>query len=133
MSLQNAQIADGCTITISAGTAKAYGPTGTKIANGLQIADQTVANKSVQPFYNLSARPSSYDKNTDSWSMDKRIINSVRPYVDAKLKQQFPGIESKLNFTQDMTAAQKTELVKMHCQAMLDTDFENFVQTGSLL
>lgn len=133
MALQNATIVDGATIAVSGGTSKTYGPTGTKIANGLQIADQSVANKSVQPFYNLAAKPPSYDKATDSWGMDKRVINSVIPYVDAKLKQQFPGIETKVNFTQDMTAAQKNALVNMHVQALIDGDFTNFVQTGSLL
>lgn len=132
MSLQNATILEGATLAASGGVSKTYALTGTKIQNGIQIADTSVASTSARPFYNLSAKPTSYDRATDSWALEKREITSVRPYVDAKLKQQFPSGITKFNFTQDMTQAQKEELIRMHAQALIDGDFTSFLINGTL-
>lgn len=132
MALQNATILEGATLSATGGTSKTYALTGTKIANGIQIADTSVASMSTKPFYNLSAKPTVYDRATDTWGLEKRGITSVRPYVDAKAKQQFPSIDTKVNFTQDMTQGQKEELIRMHAQALIDGDFTSFLISGTL-
>lgn len=131
MGIQNAQILEGATISASGGTAKAYGPGGTKVVGGLQIIDTTVSDITARPFYNLSSTPATYSK-SNGWSVDKRKIDCIRPFVNAAGEQQFPGIEIKCNYVAGMTDAQKLELEKMACQVFFDSDFQTFLRTGSV-
>lgn len=131
MSIQNAQILEGATLTATGGTAKQYAPSGVKVENGIQIIDTTVVDPTIRPFYNVSSRPAAYNRNS-GWTPDKRNVNAVRPFVDAAGVQQFPSIEIRCNYIVGMTAAQRTELEKMAAQVFIDADFATLLTTGSL-
>lgn len=132
MSVQNAQLLDGCTIAATGGTAKQYGPSGQKITNGVQIVDQTVSDVTVRPFVNLVSQPTVFDRKSKTWSPDKRTMTVVHPFVDASLVQHFPSIEIKVNYVVGMTDAQKDALDSRATQMMIDADFTAFRRTGSL-
>lgn len=132
MSITNAALAEGATISVTGGTAKTFAVSGAKISNGLQIIDTSVTDVRTRPLVNLQAFPSTFDPKT-GWSVDKRVSKAVRPYVDASSIQRFPSIEIKQNLFADMTAAQRLELRKMAAQLLLDTDFDGFNETGSLV
>lgn len=131
MSLQNASILVGATVTASGGTAKTLTTDGKDIPNGLHLIDASVADKRERPTVTVSSK---FAKLLASgrFGKESRTLTAVFPYVDEDGLQQFPLWRIQQEVLPDMSAATTLEMKLQVCQMIMGDDFALFWSTGSL-
>lgn len=131
MSLQNATLLAGATLSATGGTPKTFALSGLKVENGIQIVDSAESNIMIREAITAKSVPARVDGNGE-WTMDKMEVTVTTPKVRANGKQSFPSIRIIGNFDPEMTTAEKLELRLQAAQTLFDTDFSNLWTVGGL-
>lgn len=133
MSLQNASVLKGATLTTSGGTAESFVVAGQDISNGIILINTSNADARLWPSITCVNRPPTYNQTTDAWTKGKRTVKAVAPKVLANGKIGYPLIEARIEDFPEMTSAERIYLLSLMAQVLgVDADFSSFVQTGSL-
>lgn len=131
MSLQNASLLIGPTISITGGTAQQFGVAGgTGAALGVKIVDTGEADPRTRDFIEFRAQNGTVQKD-GSWSFDRRSVRVTSPELDALGVQQMPFAEAKFLCPPLLTATKMPRLKELLCQAIMDADFSAFYSAGS--
>lgn len=131
MGINNSQIAEGATMIASGGTAKTFTSTGLKVPNGIQVADASVTTVTTRPTMTFTSTPETYDSKTKTWNRSRRDISSVRPKVLTSGAQEFPSVRVKASLHPEMTIAEITALRLQTAQAIMDSEYDSFWNSGS--
>lgn len=133
MSVQNATILAGPTISVTGGTAKAFTPSSQKVINGINIVDTTATDYRTRPNVSLRATEASYDKAGVCVAKAIRKVTATRPKLLASGAIEFPCVEITLKIHPETTDAELLAITEMGVQILTDADFENFRKYGSIL
>lgn len=132
MSIENASILVGPTISVTGGTAQSFSPDGTNVSRGVQISDSSEADirtRDLLVFKNTNGQLQSDGK----WSKDKRSCKVVCPdLLPDGVTQDFPFIEINLVKSPLHSAAKLVALKEKAIQVLNDTDFTGFWTSGSI-
>lgn len=131
MSVQNAQINAGATISAAGGSAVNYTPNGQTIQNGIQLIDATVTDYRVRPTVTLKVKNPVLDSNL-VYSKDRKSILLVEPIILASGKVVFNLIRMEREVHPETTAANALGLNTKAAQLLTDADFTNFWASGSI-
>lgn len=132
MSITNASILVGPTVSITGGTAQAFSPDGTQIVRGIQISDSSEADIRTRDLIVLKNTNGSLQSD-GKWSKDKRSAKVVSPeLLPDGVTQDFPFFEITLVKSPLHTVAKLAALKEKAIQVINDTDFANFWSAGSL-
>lgn len=133
MSLQNASVLNGATLSATGGTALNLVVAGQTIPNGLLLHDTSNTDARLWPSVTCVNRPPTYNQSTDTWSKGKRTVKLVVPKILANGKIGYPLAETRIEDFPEMTTAEKIFLLSIMSQILgIDADFSSFVLTGSL-
>lgn len=135
MSLQNASIVAGatsCTVTPTGGSAISFAPDGLDIVNGLHLADQSQSDVRLQRSITVRNRRPALQPN-GKWSKWKRFTTITIPYqkADGTIVNNYERYERE--FDPETPAATVLANRFLTAQVLVDTDFDGFNNTGSLL
>lgn len=133
MSVQNATILAGPTISVSGGTAKSFTPSSQKVINGINIVDTTATDYRTRPNVSLRATEAQYDKNGVCIAKAVRRATATRPKLLASGAVDFPCVEVNLKVHPETTDAEILALTEMGVALLVDPDFDNFRKFGSIL
>lgn len=133
MSVQNATILAGPTISVTGGTSKAFTPSSQKVINGINIVDTTATDYRTRPNVSLRATEAQYDRLGNCVAKAIRKATATRPKVLANGSIEFPCAEVTLKVHPETTDAELTSIIEMAVQLLTDVDFENFRKFGSIL
>ena len=133
MSVQNATILAGPTISVTGGTSKAYTPSSQKVINGINIVDTTAADYRTRPNISIRASEAQYDRSGVCVAKAIRKATATRPKILASGSLEFPCVEITLKIHPETTDAEILALIEMGVQLLTDVDFENFRKFGSIL
>lgn len=131
MSVKNATLLEGPTISITAGTSKVWTVGGQRVVNGIQIVDTTATDYRTRPHCSLRSSEAVFDKTGLCTVKAIRRASMTRPKILASGAVEFPNLEIVLKRHPESTDAEILELKKAACQLLLDTDFDNFWKLGS--
>lgn len=130
MSVQNASILAGATITPSGGSAVSYTPNGQTIQNGIQLIDAAVTDYRIRPTLTLKVKNPVLDSQL-VYSKDRKSILLVEPILLASGKVVFNLIRIEREVHPETTAANTLGLNTKGAQLLTDADFTNFWAAGS--
>lgn len=133
MSVQTATIIDGATASFTGGTSRTYTPSAQKVNNGINIVDTSAADYRIRTNLSLRGVEPVTDKSGVVVTKGQRVVTVTSPKILASGSIDFPCVEVKFKFHPEQSAAEKLELRKKAAQALLDTDFDNFWEYGSIL
>lgn len=133
MSVQNATLLAGPTISVTGGTSKAFTPSSQKVVNGINIVDTTATDYRTRPNVSLRATEAQYDKTGICVGKAIRTATATRPKLLASGAIDFPCVEIKLKVHPETTDAELLAIIEMGVQILTDTDFDNFRKFGSIL
>lgn len=132
MSILNASILVGPTVSVTGGTAQTFSADGTVVSRGVQISDSAEADirtRDLLIFKNTNGTLQSDGK----WSKDRRSAKVVCPdLLSDGVTQDFPFIEITLVKSPLHNAAKLAALKEKALQVLNDSDFSNFWSAGSL-
>ena len=131
MSVENASLLTGPTITVTGGTAQTFAIDGTVVNRGVQIADTAEADvrtRDVIVFKNVSGAM----QTNGTWSKDRRSAKFVSPDLLPDGTQDFPFFEISLVKSPLWTQAKLDSMKEKAVQLLTDADFASFWQMGSL-
>lgn len=130
MSLQNATLLLGATLSASGGTSKGFSLSGKRVPNGILLIDAGESNALIRRSITCKSVPAVYDKG--NWTFDKREVTLTQPFVSASGVSLFPSIRIVMNFHPEMSAAAVQELAGLAGQVFSDPDFAALIATGGL-
>lgn len=131
MSISNAALSIGPTVSITGGTAQTFGLAGgTGAAPGVKIIDVNEADPRTRDFLEFRAQNGTVQKD-GSWSLDKRSIRVTSPDLDSLGVQQMPFGEVRIACPPLLSAVKVPRLKEMLVQAIWDADFTAFWQSGT--
>lgn len=130
MSLVNASILTGTTVSAAGGTAVNYTPDGVTIPNGMHLIDAAVADYRVRPQLTVKTKFPTVDS-LGVYSKDKKSCILVEPYILASGKTVFNLIRIEREVHPEFPAANALDLNKKGAQMLTDSDFTSFWATGS--
>lgn len=133
MSVQNATILAGPTISVSGGVSKPFTPSSQKVNNGINIVDTTATDYRTRPNVSLRATEAQYDRLGSCVAKAVRKATATRPKVLTNGSIEFPCIEIALKVHPETTDAELISLIEMAVQILTGTHFENFRKFGSIL
>lgn len=132
MSLQNASIAADATVTVTGGTAFTFSWDGQQTGNGLQLINANNTDFKTRETLLAKYRRPSVDS-LGVYGKAKKTLSFVDPLVTTDGSTKFPLIRIELeDMPSEMTVAQNLEMRKKAAQMLIDSDFENFWQYGSM-
>ena len=131
MSLQNASILAGATISAAGGTAQAFVPDGVEVKNGIHLIDSSVADFRARPSLTAKTNQPTTLPN-GSFSKDKRVITYAEPFVDSHGVVQYNYVKIERRVHPESSAAVAAGLMTRGAQLCFDADFTNFWALGSL-
>lgn len=131
MPLNGASIPVGCTWTPAGGTAKTYTNDGLTVANGVHLIDASVADYRTRPQMTAKVKQPTLDS-LGVYSKGRRSVVVTIPKVLASGKQVFPLIRIELEDHPESSAAEIATLLSIGANVLIDTDFSNFWNTGSV-
>lgn len=131
MSLQNATLSEGATVSPTGGVSKTYTVDGLSVNNGVHCIDASVADGRIRPSYTAKSIPGKVNPD-GTWSNDKREVVLVRPKILADGRQKFPNLRITLTSDPENTQAEIDMLCNLGAQALVDADFTSLWRTGSL-
>lgn len=130
MSLQNASILTGATLSATGGTAQSFVPDGLEVKGGVHVVDASVADFRIRPAITAkSTQPATLPNGT--FTKDKRIITYVEPFIDSKGVIQYDYVKIERRMHPESTSAKGVSLLNKGAQLMFDTDTTNFWALGS--
>lgn len=132
MSVLNAIILTGPTISVTDGTAKAYTPGGQKVNDGINIVDTTATDYRSRQNISLRAKEPVIDKAGTVSVKATRHVTVTHPKVLASGAIDFPCGEVKLKIHPENSDAETLALKQAMVQVILGSDFDNFWKFGSL-
>jgi len=132
MSLQNASILDGATISVSGGTAVTFTSDGQSVANGAHIINASQSDLRLREHMTLKSRLPKYNNTTGKYGKLIRSAVLTTPLIDSDGANYFPVVRIEVESRPDMTAAQELKLRVLSAQILTDTDFASFWTTGNV-
>lgn len=137
MSLANASVLTGATVSATGGSAVNYTPDGRSIPNGLHLID--ASNTDFVTRAQLTAKtkdpvlsPIPGGNGALGYGKDKRSVVLVEPFKAANGTIHFNLIRIEREVHPETTAAAALDLNKKGAQIATDSDFTSFWATGSL-
>lgn len=124
-------INEGATCSMTGGTSKAFGTSGTPIKNGRQVIDKSVSDIRVRPLWNFRYIPGTMSADKKSFSFEKKEMTSVIPQLNAGGEQEYPSITTVINHPVGYTSAQIDELCNRHAQALFAASLADFRRFGA--
>lgn len=131
MSVQNASINAGATISATGGTAVSYTPNGVTIPNGIQLIDAAITDYRVRPTLTLRNKLPVLDS-LGVYSKDRKSCLLVEPILLASGKVVFNLIRIEREIHPETPAANALGLNTKGAQLLTDSDFTNFWAAGSI-
>lgn len=131
MSVQNASINAGATISATGGTAVNYTPNGITIQNGVQLIDAAITDYRIRPTLTLKVKAPVLDKNM-VYSKDRKSMLLVEPILLASGKVVFNLLRIEREIHPETTAANALSFNTKGAQLLTDADFTNFWSAGSI-
>lgn len=132
MSVQNASIAVGPTISITNGTAVSYTPSGQKVNNGINIVDTSATDYRTRPNISLRGSEPAYDKDGVCVTKSNAVATCTRPKILASGAIDFPCGIVQMKLSPESTDAEILAIKEMMVQVILDADFANFWKYRSI-
>lgn len=134
MSVQNATLLVGGTVSTAGGTSTAFVPNGATISGGIQIVDSVNTNAVTRATITLKTiKTAAFDMITGLFSgKTKRQVQLVRPKVLAGGRVVFPLIRIEMEVHPENTDAEVSALMSEGAQLLIDTDFASFWKLGSI-
>jgi hypothetical protein len=131
MTVQNASINTGSTVSSTGGTAVTYGPNGQTVSNGIVIVDTAAESFLTQAKITLSSKLPTV-KTDGSMTKLKRKAILVEPFVDSKGVLQYDLIRIEREVHPESSAAKALDFNVKGAQLLTDADFTAFWATGNL-
>lgn len=131
MSVQNASIPVGATVSSSGGTERVFVVTGKKVNNGIHLIDQSATSGASAAHAYAVSREAQVVANGD-FGLGQRSIRFVCPILTSKGNYAYPSAELILRPHPENTTAQLNELINCVVLAGIDADFTSLFQVGSL-
>lgn len=131
MSLQNATLLDGATCSATGGTSKAYAIDGLPVNRGIHCIDTTEADFTIRPQFTAAVKQPVLGTN-GVWGKGRKTLTLQIPKVLTDGTQIFPLCRIEFEDHPNMSDTEKTRLLSLACQTLLDSDFTNFWKIGSL-
>lgn len=131
MPINGMQILSGATLSATGGTAKTFDVDGMNIANGVHVADLSVADFKLRPGITVKARMPQRLAN-GTWQKGKfsAVITVPRLRSDGATVD-YPLIRIEQEMSDESTIAEMTELRKQAAQLLFDTDMTQFWDSGN--
>lgn len=133
MSLQNATLSSGSTVSATGGTTITFNPTGQVITGGLEIVDINAADVRTAKAIVARSRMHTYNQGTQTWSGGRRNLSLKAPIILADGNMYFPVVRIEIVDHPEMSAADKLEMRKLAAQTLINSNFTAFWDTGSRL
>lgn len=130
MSVQDAIVQVGATITQSGGTARNYIVTGKPVNNGVHLIDAS-ASSTATAKHAYAVSKTGGKKSDGEYNLDQRSLRFVNPITSTKGNIVYPSIEVVLKVHPESTTANIDELKSLAIQGLIDTDFTNLFSVGS--
>lgn len=131
MSVQNASINAGATISAAGGTAVNYTPNGITIQNGVQLIDAAITDYRIRPTLTLKVKAPVLGKDM-VYSKDRKSMLLVEPILLASGKVVFNLLRIEREVHPETTAANALSFNTKGAQLLADADFTNFWSAGSI-
>lgn len=134
MSVQNATLLVGGTVSATGGTSTGFVPNGSDVAGGVQVVDSTSTNAVTRASITLrTVKNAVLDMSTGLFiGKTKRQAQLVRPKVLASGRVIFPLVRIELETHPEMTDAEVSALLSEGAQLLVDADFTSFWKMGSV-
>jgi len=133
MGLQNATILTGATTSFTGGTSVTLQPDSVPVKGGVHLIDIGTLDYATRPNIFVAASAPIYDKTQKSYANGKKSYQAYFPKVLADGQVKTPSIEVIIRDNPCQTAAELQKMVDWAIQFLVDSDFANFRNTGSLL
>lgn len=131
MAITNATLVTGATISVSGGITANFTPSGTVVADGVEIVHSEEADYRIRTRISFRAKMPSYNSVTATYSKGKRFVLLTVPKILASGETIFPVIRIEVDDHPEMTAAERLEHRKKAAQVLCGANFELFFSTGS--
>lgn len=131
MSVQNASISAGATISATGGTAVNYTPNGITIQNGIQLIDAAITDYRIRPTLTLKVKAPVLDKDR-VYSKDRKSMLLVEPVLLASGRVVFNLLRIEREVHPETTAANTLSFNTKGAQLLTDADFTSFWSAGSI-
>lgn len=118
-------------ITVTAGTAAVFTDDGLDVKNGIHVVDSTATNFVTRAHATFKNKPAALQPD-GTWSKGKRDFNITTPIVLASGKTSFPVFRGNMELHPEMSPAQILELKMLACQAIMDSELNEFYSYGSV-
>lgn len=136
MSLTNASILTGATLSATGGTAVNYTPDGKEVVNGIHLIDASVSDFTIRPQLTAKSKDPVYTVAKGlipaGYGKDKRSVVLVEPFKAANGTFHFNLIRIEREVHPELSAASALDLLKKGAQLAFDADLTAFWATGSL-
>lgn len=131
MSVQNATVSVGATVSSTGGTSRSYIVTGKKVVDGVHLVQSDATSGiTAKHAYAVSKEPGM--RKDGEFLLGQRSIRFVNPKLSSKGNYVYPSIEVILRPHPESTQAELDELKQLAAQGIIDTDFTNLFNVGSL-
>lgn len=132
MGLKNMSLSASATVSVSGGSALAFVDNGVSVANGVQLVVPADADYQTRRVATVKYRPPTIDAKTGAYGKDKKSISLAFPIVLSDGRVVYNTIRIEREVHPSYAAASVTEMNKLGAQLLVDTDLDNFWQSGSL-
>lgn len=131
MSVQNANIPVGATVTSTGGTIRNYVVTGKKVNSGVHLIDDDSTTGITAKHAYAVSRDAAVQSNGD-FGLGQRSVRFVIPTITLKENVVYNSAEVILRTHPETTEAVRLELLNQVALAIIGTDFVNLFKVGSL-
>lgn len=131
MSVQNATLSVGASVTPSGGTDRTYVVTGKKVNNGVHIVQSTATSGITAKHGYAVSREAAVLANGE-FGLAQRSIRFVNPLLSTRGNYCYPSAEFVLRPHPESTQADINELKSLVIQALIEGDFNSLFSVGSL-
>lgn len=134
MSITNATLLVGGTVSATGGTSTAFVTNGAQVTGGIQVVDSTNTNAVTRASMTFrTIKQAILDAITGKFTGKiKRQAQLVRPKVLADGRVVFPLVRIELEFAPESTDAEVSALMSEGSQLLCDADFTSFWKIGSV-
>lgn len=129
MSLSNATLLSGATVSVSGGTAITFGQDDLDVVGGIHVSDVAAVDFRTRKAITIKARAPKLVNGV--FSKGKRSATLTIPRINTAGAVEYPLARIELEFSAENSLAEIDELMKLAAQCAVDLDFANFWRTGS--
>lgn len=130
MSIQNATILSGATVSATGGTTTTYAVDGVDVQNGIHVSDQAASDYRTRKGITFKARPPKVTS-AGTYTKGKHSATLAMPRSNLAGAIEYPLVRIELEYSAENTSAEIDEMMKQAAQLAFDSDFTNFWRTGS--